>query len=143
VSLAARLKESRFLRFAVVGGLGFFINEAVLFAAILFLHLGAYAGQIFAFLITVTFTWSGNRFLTFRAQAAPGARGMAAEWFKFLLANTLGFAANYAIYVALVAFAPAPLNSPYVALAFGTLAGLAFNFTLSKRFVFSSASSDR
>jgi len=136
VTLFERVRSSRFLRFAIVGGLGFFVNEAVLFAAIRFLHLDPYAGGIFAFLVTVTFTWWGNRMLTFRGEAAHGARGIAAEWFKFVTANTLGFLANYAVYVSLVTFAPTPLNSPYIALAFGTLVGLLFNFTLSKRFVF-------
>lgn len=136
MSFFARLVESRFLRFAIVGGIGFFVNEAVLFLAIRFLHLGPYAGGIFAFLITVTFTWWGNRILTFRDGAAHGCKAVCLEWFKFVSANTLGFLANYTVYVLLVTFAPAPANSPYLALAAGTLAGLIFNFTLSKRYVF-------
>ncbi|HSM95680.1 MAG TPA: GtrA family protein [Rhizomicrobium sp.] len=136
MTLFERARDSRFLRFAFVGGTGFFANEAVLYVAIHFLHLGPYAGGVFAFLITVTYTWWGNRLLTFRGEAARGARGIAGEWFKFVTANTLGFLANYAVYAAFVTFAPAPLNSPYVALAFGTLVGLVFNFTMSTRFVF-------
>jgi putative flippase GtrA len=136
VTLFERVRDSRFLRFALVGGTGFFVNEAVLFAAIRLLQLGPYSGGIFAFLVTVSYTWWGNRLLTFREQAASGARDIAREWFKFVTANTLGFLANYTVYAALVTFAPAPLNSPYVALAFGTLVGLIFNFTMSKRFVF-------
>ena len=136
MTLIERLRDSQFLRFAIVGGSGFFVNEAVLFLAIRFLHLGPYAGGVFAFLVTVTYTWWGNRMLTFRADAAHGGRAIVLEWFKFVMANTLGFLVNYAIYVSLVTWAPAPLNSPYVALAVGTLVGLIFNFTLSKRFVF-------
>jgi len=136
VTLSERIRDSRFLRFALVGGTGFFVNEAVLFVAIHFLRLGAYAGGIFAFLVTVTFTWWGNRMLTFQQQAAHRGTAMIEEWAKFVAANLIGFAVNYAVYASLVTFAPAPLNSPYLALAFGTLAGLIFNFTLSKRFVF-------
>ncbi|MGN6149724.1 MAG: GtrA family protein [Rhizomicrobium sp.] len=136
MTLLSRARDSRFLRFAVVGGTGFFVNEAVLFLAIRFLKFGAYAGGIFAFLVTVTFTWWGNRMLTFRDEAAHRGTAMLEEWFKFVTANAIGFMVNYAVYASLVTFAPAPLNSPYVALAFGTLAGLIFNFTLSKRFVF-------
>jgi putative flippase GtrA len=139
VTLLARVRDSRFLRFAVVGGLGFFMNEAVLYAAIHFLGLGPYSAGIFAFLVTVTFTWGGNRLLTFGDKAARGIMAMVEEWAKFVAANALGFGVNYAVYVSLVTFAPGPLNSPYVALAFGTLAGLIFNFTLSKRFVFNAA----
>ncbi len=134
--LFERLQSSQFLRFGIVGGTGFFVNEAALYAAIHFLKFGPYVGGIFAFLITVTFTWGGNRLLTFRDKAAHGLKHMLEEWAKFVAANTLGFVVNYVVYAALVTFAPAPLNSPYLALAFGTLAGLIFNFTLSKRFVF-------
>jgi putative flippase GtrA len=136
VSLIARLEKSQFLHFAIVGGTGFFVNEAVLFVFIKLLHLNAYAAGGLAFLVTVTYTWMGNRLLTFRSEAAKGVRGMALEWAKFVAANLLGFVANYSTYSALVMFARAPLNSPYLALACGTLVGLLFNFTLSKRLVF-------
>lgn len=136
---AERIRGSRFLRFAIVGAAGFFVNEAALFVALRLLYLGPYVGGVFAFLVAVTFTWLGNRVLTFREQAAKDGGGMAAEWLKFVAANGLGFAVNYAIYATLVTFARAPLNSPYVALGCGTLAGLALNFTLSKRLVFRAA----
>jgi putative flippase GtrA len=35
-----------------------------------------------------------------------------------------------------VRFAPPPINNLYVALVLGVLAGLVFNFTLSKKMVF-------
>lgn len=136
MTLLQRLRDSQFLRFAIVGGAGFFVNEGVLYGALHLLKLNPYAGGIFAFLVTVTFTWGGNRLLTFRGEAAHTLRDMLEEWFKFVAANTLGFCVNYAVYASLVRFAPTPFNSPYLALAFGTLAGLVFNFTLSKRFVF-------
>ena len=40
------------------------------------------------------------------------------------------------VYSALLHFASAPLNNKYVALVIGVLAGLIFNFTLSKKLVF-------
>jgi putative flippase GtrA len=118
-----------------VGGVGFFLNEATLYAALAWLQMGRYSAPIFSFLCTVTFTWWGNRMLTF-ADHARGAGSMAREWASFVAANSIGLAVNYAVYSAIVTFAPAPLNSPYIALAFGTLAGLIFNFVLSARFVF-------
>jgi putative flippase GtrA len=136
VSFSGRLRGSQFLRFAVVGAAGFLVNEAALFIGLKFLHLGVYAGFLFAFFVAVTFTWWGNRMLTFREQAAQGGRDVFAEWLKFVAANGLGFAVNYAVCVTLVPFARTPLNSPYVALGCGTLAGLVFNFAMSKRFVF-------
>ena len=136
MTLFKRFQASQFLRSAIVGGIGFFVNEAALYVAIRFLKFDPYVGGVAAFLVTVTFTWGGNRYLTFREKAAHGAKNMLEEWFKFVAANALGFVANYTVYASLVTFAPVPLGNPYVALAFGTLAGLIFNFTLSKRFVF-------
>jgi putative flippase GtrA len=130
------LLQSQFLRFAAVGAAGFVVNEIALAAMIKLIGLDPYSGQIVSFLITVTFTWWGNRTLTFRGEAQHAPRGIVEEWAKFVAANALGFAVNYCVYASLVRFAPPPANSPFLALAAGTIAGLAFNFTLSKRLVF-------
>jgi putative flippase GtrA len=130
------LFNSRFLRFAAVGTAGFVVNEIALWFVHHLTPLSYYTAQIPAFFVAVTFTWWGNRMLTFRAQAAQTS--LLREWAKFVAANGLGAFANYALYVALLRFAPAPFNNPYLALAAGTLFGLVFNFTLSKRFVFRS-----
>lgn len=132
--IAARLLNSRFLRFGVVGTAGFVVNEAALWAMLAAIGLDRYTAQIPAFFVAVTFTWWGNRALTFRDQAAQSS--LVREWAKFVMANGLGAIANYALYVGLIRFAPNPLDIPYVALAAGTLLGLVFNFTMSKRFVF-------
>ena len=131
-----RAADSRFLRFALVGTGGFFVNEAALWIALHALHLNAYFGGVFSFLCAVTFTWWGNRTLTFRERAARAAPSMFAEWTKFVAANGFGFLVNYAVYASMIALAPKPLNNPFVALIFGTLAGLTFNFFLSSRIVF-------
>lgn len=138
MTFAQRLRQSRFLRFALVGAAGFVVNEAALAFALKLLGLNAYSGGIFSFFVAVTFTWWGNRMLTFRAHAARGPAAMAAEWGKFVLANGLGFLVNYGIYAGLIRFAPPPANNPFLALACGTVAGLFFNFALSKRLVFRS-----
>jgi putative flippase GtrA len=101
-------------------------------------HLDRYSAQIPAFFVAVTFTWWGNRTITFQEHAAKSS--LIREWGKFVAANGLGALANYALYVSLLRFAPAPANIPYVALAAGTLLGLVFNFALSKRFVFRGSS---
>ena len=137
---AKRLATSSFLRFALVGGAGFVVNEVALWLALHALRLDPYSGGVVSFLVAVTFTWWGNRNLTFRAHAAAGARGMFTEWLKFIVANGLGFFVNYGVYATLIALAPKPLANPFLALAIGTLAGLAFNFALSRRLVFRSAS---
>lgn len=134
--LVRHARESRLFRFAVVGAAGFVVNEAALYVALKLIHLDPYRGAVFSFFVSVTFTWWGNRVLTFREHAATTARGIATEWTKFVAANGLGFVVNYVVYAGLVSFAPTPAGDPFFALACGTLAGFAFNFVLSKRLVF-------
>ncbi|HEY1638977.1 MAG TPA: GtrA family protein [Rhizomicrobium sp.] len=130
------LASSRFFRFALVGTAGFVINEAALWIALHLLALNAYWGGVFSFLVAVTFTWWGNRTLTFSEQAARSGGHIAKEWLAFVTANGVGFLVNFAVYASLVAVAPKPLSNPFMALVFGTLTGLVFNFVLSSRFVF-------
>ncbi|MBI3676635.1 MAG: GtrA family protein [Proteobacteria bacterium] len=128
--------QSRFLRFALVGVGGFIVNEVVLAAMLRGLHLDRYSGQLIAYLVAATFTWWANRQLTFADRAAAGTKSIVAEWIAFLAANALGGLVNYAVYASLVALAPQPFDNPYLAVAAGSIAGLAFNFAMSSRLVF-------
>jgi putative flippase GtrA len=130
------LPNSRFLRFATVGGTGFFVNEGTFALAHELLRVGPRVAWFIAFVPAVTFTWWGNRNFTFSDKAAGRSIGMLAEWVRFVMANGLGAAANFTVYSALIAFAPDPLRIPYVALAIGILTGLALNYTLSSKMVF-------
>jgi len=124
---------SAFLRFALVGAAGFVVNEAALWIALNVLHLGKDAAWFFAFVPAVTFTWWGNRSFTFREHASTGARAMLNEWVRFVTTNSFGALVNFVIYELLIHLTAA---SPLLALACGVLAGMVFNFTLSKKFVF-------
>lgn len=131
-----RLKASKLIRFGAIGGAGFFVNEAALFVAVKLFALNDHSAWLFGFAVAVTFTWWGNRTFTFHEHKSHGHIGMIGEWARFVATNSLGALANYAVYAVLVEFAPYPVKIPYVALFFGVLVGLAFNFTLSKKLVF-------
>lgn len=128
-----------FLRFAIVGALGFLVDIAVLWLALEAAGIGPYAGRAISFAVTVTFTWAMNRYLTFGERRARGIGGMAREWVRFVAANSIGLAVNYAVYAALVSWAEGWLASPYVAAGCGAVAGLVFNYAASSRLVFTSA----
>jgi len=140
--LFTTISSSKIVRFGAVGGAGFFINAAALALAKELLHLGDYAAWVFAFMVAVTFTWWGNRTFTFHEHKSEGYKGMLAEWARFVATNSFGAAANFAVYAPLVYFKPWPLSLmpsrfvAYIALFFGVLVGLVFNFTLSKKLVF-------
>lgn len=134
--LVARLARHPFIRFGFIGGLGYVLAVGLLafFAGVLTLPFAiANALTIFT---TMCFTWAGNRYVTFRERRAHGLSGIVREWLTFLGANALGATVNYGAALALVRFAPSPLNNTFIAQACGVLAGLVFNFTLSNRLVF-------
>lgn len=124
----------QFARFAVVGTAGFVVDSASLTLA-LQLGAGFLAGRGISYLVAATFTWWLNRRWTF----APTGDSYLGQWAKFVSANAVGGTINYCVYAALIFGFPALFKAcPILAVAFGSVAGLAMNFTLSRRFVFSS-----
>ena len=141
-TLLARMGPERrdgllqFLRFGVVGTVGFVVDTAVLYAG-LALGLGLYSGRAVSYVAAASTTWALNRAWTFRDSGqAPAAR----QWALFLLVNLIGFACNYGTYAALIAFVPLVAAHPVLGVAAGALAGMVGNFWLSRRFVFKAAS---
>lgn len=129
------------LSFAVIGGVALFVDMGALWVALNLLGLGVYSGGLFSYLVAATFTWYLTRTFTFRGVSR---RRALAQWAKFLAANGVGAAVNYAVYAAVVTFGPplAPWPAvtlpllPYLAKAAGSLSGMAFNFVASKFLVF-------
>jgi putative flippase GtrA len=135
VSLVRRLVRLEFARFAVIGTAAFFVDTAVLYAG-LAAGLGFYAGRALSYLVAVTFTWYGNRRITFAATRAHGGAAVLAEWFRFATTNLLGGALNYAAYAALIANVGLVRTYPVLGVAAGSLIGMTVNFALSKFVVF-------
>jgi putative flippase GtrA len=129
-----------FLRFGFVGGCGFLVDEAVLSLLHYLIGIDRYSARAVSIFCAATFTWWGNRKLTFAEHAASGGTGaVVREWLRFMLANGFGALVNYGTYSLCVGFAPVPISNPLLATAVGVGVGLIFNFTLSKRFVFKAA----
>jgi putative flippase GtrA len=125
----------QFLRFGVVGTVGFVVDTAVLYAG-LALGLGLYGGRAVSYLAAATTTWALNRAWTFRGQGqAPVMR----QWALFVAINLVGFAFNYGTYAALVPGVAFVAQYPVIGVAAGSLAGMLGNFLLSRRFVFGGA----
>jgi len=136
--LAARLGASRWrllgqvLRFGVVGVAGFVVDAGVLLGG-LALGLGPWLGRVLSYLAAASTTFALNRAWTFRD--AGRARPLR-QWGLFLAVNLVGFACNYGTYAALLGLVPLVSAYPVLGVAAGSLAGLAGNFLLSRRFVF-------
>jgi putative flippase GtrA len=129
----------QFLRFGVVGTVGFVVDTAVLYGG-LALGLGLYGGRALSYLVAASTTWALNRAWTFRGQGdAPAMR----QWALFLVLNLVGFAFNYGTYAALVSGVAFVAQHPVIGVAAGSLAGMMGNFLLSRRFVFGGATRAR
>jgi putative flippase GtrA len=136
VSLIQSLVRLSILRFAVIGALGLPVDAGILWLMTHIAGLDPYSGRVISWLCAATFTWTGNRYFTFRSRRARGLLGVGKEWLRFLAANAVGGLVNVGLYATLVRFAPPPFNNLYLALVVGVLAGLVFNFTLSRILVF-------
>ena len=137
MTAASYLLRHSFVRFAVVGGAGYFVNLAALWLATHRLAMNDYLGGAFSIFVAMCFTWMGNRYFTFAARRARGSlTAIGREFLAFVGANLTGAAVNYAVYAGLLRFAGAPFDDKYIAQACGVLVGLVFNFTLSRTLVF-------
>jgi len=122
---------SQFLRFGLVGTLGFVVDTATVYATRS--TLGLYWGGAAAYVVAATTTWLANRLWTFRStsRASP-----LRQWMLFLAANALGFVLNRGTYALLVSVWDIAWKQPIVAVAAGSIAGMVLNFHLSRRIVF-------
>lgn len=140
VVLLSRLGFSEnFIRFGIVGTLGFCWDTATVYALRPFTNL--YVAGTCGFLVAATANWAVNRVWTYRhhEHAAPHI-----QWARFMTANAIGFVFNRGVYFTLVSklFSTAAKTDifyaqPVLAIAAGSISGLCFNYFLSKRFVFS------
>jgi putative flippase GtrA len=130
---AHRRTAGEFWRFAGVGVVGLLVDMAALTLALEILGLGLYGGRVFSYLIAATATWALNRKFTF-TQADQNAP--LKQWLTFLGANAVGGAVNYAVYAAIVTFTALGAAWPVLGVAAGSIAGLTFNFTINKLWVF-------
>ena len=121
-------------RFSLVGTAGFAVDVAVLY---LLSHAGLdlYSARACSFVAAATFTFMGNRLLTFPS-AADSRRRLSGDWFLYLGAMTLGGLVNYGIYAFLITYLPVFHDHPWLAVAAGTGAGLLINFTMARRVLY-------
>lgn len=126
---------SRPLRFALVGALAFCADALALEVLVRLLALDPLVARLFSWLCAATVAWYLNRSFTFRLTVS---RGLLREWLHYLLANTIGGIANYAVFALLVMCSPSIRRHPILGVAAGALAGMCFNYFASRFWVFRS-----
>jgi putative flippase GtrA len=122
----------QFIMFGMAGMVGFAIDTATVYT--LRQWVGLYVGGILAYFTAATGTWLCNRLWTFRhiSQSDPWY----VQWRRFLAANLTGFVINRGLYMLLITFVAAAARQPVIAVFAGGLAGMMFNFNLSRKLVF-------
>jgi putative flippase GtrA len=122
-----------FLRFGVVGTIGFLIDAGVLYVVIHALGTGPYSGRLISYLAAASSTWALNRRFTF---SGAETRPAIFQWLTFLCVNAGGGAINYGVYSIMVANLDSVAAMPTLGVAAGSIAGLVANFLMSRRYVF-------
>ena len=124
--------SQQFVRFSMVGALGFLVDAGVLHLLIAGAGGDLYVSRLLSFLAAASFTWAMNRRFTFD----PTDHHAGHQWIRFIAVNGIGGAINYAVYAFMVATLPLVAALPVLGVAAGSLAGLAVNFTASRTLVF-------
>jgi putative flippase GtrA len=128
--------RSELLRFVIVGGVGFLVDSGVLMALTRGAGFDPYSARVLSFLAASSTTWWLNRNFTF-TQAAR--HPLARQWASFVMVSVGGAIINYGVYVATLQLWPLAHAWPVIGVAFGSLAGLCFNFPAAKLLVFRAA----
>jgi putative flippase GtrA len=123
----------QFLKFGIVGLCGFFLDLALLHVFMDAFGFGHYASAFLSFPITVTFTWTGNRFFTFRGKSEGSAH---AQWMRFFAVCGVGLVLNRGTYSLLTATVPLVYQYPSLGLVAGTAVSMCVNFVLIRTIVF-------
>jgi putative flippase GtrA len=131
-----RLPDSQFLRFCAVGTVGFVVDAGVLYALMRGLGADPYSGRVASFLTAASITWALNRAFTFRAEAARVGVNLSRQWRDYVALMAVGAAINYGVYALCLLNSPAMRAIPTLAVAAGSLAGLASNYLTSKYLIF-------
>lgn len=121
---------SRFLRFLVIGTVGFVADAGMLGALLVSTPLGVYSARLVSIGFALLVTWLLNRLITF----GPSSRPVAVEGARY---GGVGIASSVINYLAYSAFIWAMPDVPIiVALVLASVVALAFSFLGYSRLVF-------
>lgn len=122
----SKFKELAFFGFA--GTLGFLADSGALY--LVKDYLGLYSARLVSFFFAVIITWLVNRNLTFRSK--PSNLSIFQEFIKYLGMMSIGGLINYSTYAFLI-FKFEIINIyPIIAVAAGSITGMAANYAQMK-----------
>ncbi len=137
-------------RFALAGVIGFGVDAAALLGLIQWCGWGPYGAKLGSFFLAVCTTWWINRHYAFAGRSRvsrdfPGPQeapmvgrhlALLQEWVRYVSANAVGGVVNNGVYWFGISVLSWLYRYPVVAVALGSLVGMAFNFYASSVWVF-------
>jgi putative flippase GtrA len=121
-----RAGSRAFLRFCLVGVVGFLADAGLTLLLTQTLHVSPVPARVVAFVLAASVTWHLNHQFTFRSTA--GVR----SWLPYLVATSCGAAINVGVYsLWLRHFGDGPAEI-LAGVAIGSVSALAFNFAASR-----------
>jgi putative flippase GtrA len=123
----------QFLKFGIIGMLGFVVDWCFFHIALDRLGFNRYTSAAFSFPFAVTATWIGNRLFTFRGQNSGSVH---MQWLRFFAVCAVGFIINRGTFSLLTCSIPLVYQYPVLGLLGGTGAGMFFNFFFARKLVF-------
>jgi putative flippase GtrA len=127
--------SSRFLRFTLVGAVGFVVDAGVLQALTSLAAWGPVQARAVALPTAIFATWLLNRTITF-----PESHGgpVLASLMRYAAVSAVGATVNFVVYSVLVFASQAMAALPIVPLSIASVIALAVNYMGSKHFAFRS-----
>ncbi|MEL0635819.1 GtrA family protein [Marinomonas sp. TI.3.20] len=139
--------QKSFVRFAIVGSLGFLVD--LISMIVLSFWLSPMMARAGAFWFAASSNWLWNRQFTFNTKKKMAIKEIIHQWAHFIFCSALSFIPNWGCYYFLMHFfTPNPqlhllsLLWPYLAMAPGILIGLFLNYVFSLRWVFATNSNE-
>ncbi|RBP84335.1 GtrA family protein [Marinomonas rhizomae] len=134
-----------FVRFAIVGGVGFLIDLTCM--ALLSIWLPHFTARGIAFWVAASSNWWWNRTITFNKanRSDTDLKTATRQWMQFLGGSIVAFIPNWGCYLILISQSPATSDTilallwPYIAMVPGILIGMMINYVFSRFWVFSPA----
>lgn len=125
--------SSRFLRFTLVGAVGFVVDAGVLQALMSVAGWGPIAARSVALPLAIFATWLLNRTITFpESHGGPALISLA----RYVAVSAVGASVNFMVYSLLVFASQAMAAVPVLPLAIASIIALVVNYLGSKHFAF-------
>jgi putative flippase GtrA len=118
----------QFLRFSIVGAIGYLIDVGVLYLFVLLINANPYSGRIVSFITAASATWLLNRRFTFQVVYKASRK----EWLSYVSLMMLGALVNYGTYVLCLTYWLEVKERLWIGVATGSIAALSVNFTMSR-----------